>query len=88
MDHYHDTTSASETTIAPMVAHIDHYSHNGHHNHQMHHENQISKLMTTGSMDHMGKMYFHFGYESVVLFEQWSAVTNTSEYQSPLGLPI
>lgn len=88
MDHYHDETTATGTTMAPMMAHIDHYSDDGHHNNQMHHDARLLKPITTGSMDHMGKMYFHFGYESVVLFEQWSAITNTSEYEFLLELAI
>ena len=32
-----------------------------------------SALMTTGSVDQMKRMYFHFGFEPVVLFQQWSA---------------
>lgn len=39
----------------------------------MSNEEHVHHKMTTGSMDHMMKMYFHFGLEPVVLIKEWSA---------------
>merc|ERR1719278_2475517 len=40
----------------------------------MHHSSSISSSMSP-AMDHMMKMYFHGGYEEVILFDFWRIST-------------
>lgn len=89
--HQHDhgmmtmMTTSSPTppsTIMPIVESIINSNNNGHHQHGSHDDE--SMMMTAGSMDHMGKMFFHFGYEPIVLFQQWSADSNLSMFMTCL----
>ncbi len=71
-----------------MGDHGHHHNHNNHHDHGMMDSSKMNSMMGMQSgeddhsahkmgpgMDHMMKMYFHGGYDEVILFDFWRIST-------------
>lgn len=89
--HGHNMEDMSTTQIPPSHNHENVHNMDGH-DHMMGHDRH-GMLMSMGDnstshsmMDHMMKMYFHFGYNETVLFEFWKVASASGLIGSMFGI--